>query len=63
VTDVEHELLRENQAFRDRIAVLGDLARRALIAAIDAEERVHGTHAPWLDDELAAIDQELADPV
>jgi hypothetical protein len=63
VTDIEHELVRENQALRHRVAALADLARRSLVTAVAAQDRADGEHEPWLDDELTALDQELADPV
>ncbi len=63
MTDIEHELVQENQRLRDRAARLADLAHRALIAAVEAQERAHGAHEPWLDDALASIEEVLADPV
>lgn len=63
MSDVEHELVRENQQLRDRTAELAQLARRALVAAVEAQDGAAGTHEPWLDDALAAVDGVLADRV
>jgi hypothetical protein len=63
MTDAGHELVTENQRLRDRVDELTALARRALLTAIEEQDRADGAHDVWLDEALGAVDESLADPV
>ena len=60
MSDVEHELLGEIERSADRARRLAELARRALVAARDAQDTAAGTHEPWIDDALTNVERELA---
>jgi len=50
VSDAEHQLLVENAEHVEEIARLRASALRAAQAATGAQDRLDGTHEPWLDD-------------
>jgi len=56
MSDAEHELLKENSEQFDEIARLRAQLLRAASAARDAQDRADGTHEPWLDDVLRAVE-------
>src|SRR2546427_12473568 len=60
VSDVEHELIVEHGALRDRAVRLGSIARRSLAAAIRAQDRSLGRHDPWLDEAMRTVLSEVA---
>jgi hypothetical protein len=55
VSDLEHELITEYEALREREAMLADVARRSLVTAICAQDAALGHHDAWLDASLDAI--------
>jgi hypothetical protein len=57
VSDIEHELVQETERLRERLRQLTAVARRALATAIAAQDRASGRHDPWLDEELAALEE------
>jgi hypothetical protein len=63
VSDVEHELVTENSALRERADLLRDVALRSTVAAIHAEEAVGGRHDAWLDEAMTTLlSDEVAQP-
>ena len=59
MSDIEHELLGEIERAEERAQRFADLARRALVAARDAQDAAGG-HEAWIDDALAELERELA---
>jgi hypothetical protein len=55
VSDVEHELVTENRELRERVALLADVSRRSVVAAMHAQDAALGHHDAWLDEALTAI--------
>jgi hypothetical protein len=58
VSDVEHELLVETRDLRVVLRTEQQRLRRAVEAAIDAQDAAFGTHDAWLDDELARVEHD-----
>ncbi len=56
MSDIEHELVGELAELRARVESLTELARRAILAAVDAQELSSRAHEPWLDEALATLD-------
>jgi len=56
VSDIEHELVVDLGALQARVEVLSDFARRAIAAAIRAQEVASSTHEAWLDEALLEVD-------
>jgi hypothetical protein len=56
MSDIEHELLIENDMLRAELARVRDIARRALAAAKDAQDAATGDHDPWLDQAARHLD-------
>jgi hypothetical protein len=52
MSDVEHELVVENELLRAEVARLRAVARRAIDAAPRAQDDHTGSHEAWLDDAL-----------
>ena len=59
MSDIEHELVWESLRLQDRLEDLSEVARRSLTTAIAAQDHAFGRHDAWLDDELAAVADEL----
>jgi hypothetical protein len=57
VSDAEHELLVDNDALLQDVERLRTLARRAVEAAIAAQDAASGSHEPWLDDARRELDE------
>jgi hypothetical protein len=56
VSDIEHELVIENETLRSELARVREIARRALHTAKDAQDADSGQHDPWIDDALRTVD-------
>ena len=52
MSDVEHELLVDVGEARDEADEMRKLARRALVAALTAQDAAYGRHDSWIDDAL-----------
>ena len=59
VSDIEHEMVMEEQRLRERIQELSELARKSLTTAIAAQDHAFVTHDGWLDDALDDVAGEL----
>ena len=59
MSDVEHELVIENDALRAELARVAAIAERALTVAKEAQDAAVGRHDAWLDDALENIDHAL----
>jgi len=55
MSDLEHDIICETQALGRETEWLSDVAERALLAAIDAQELAIGRHDGWMDSALARI--------
>jgi hypothetical protein len=55
VSDVEHELVLENQRLREDVARIRVFAEGAVRVAIEAQDAATGAHEAWLDDALRSI--------
>jgi hypothetical protein len=56
VSDIEHELLLSAQELHAELTRVREVARRAVAAAIAAEDRADGHHEAWLDDVAGALE-------
>jgi hypothetical protein len=56
MSDIEHELLIENDMLRVELARVRDIARRALAVAKDAQDAATGDHDSWLDEAARHLD-------
>jgi hypothetical protein len=54
MSDLEHELIWNLQDTRGEADELRRIARRALVAAVSAQEAAYGRHDPWIDDAMRA---------
>ena len=55
MSDVEHELVTENRALRERVDRLRDVALRSTTAAIQAQDAAAGRHDAWLDEAMDTV--------
>ena len=55
MSDAEHQLVLDVRELLEQNRRLAELARRALVAARDAQD-VGGAHEPWIDDALAEVE-------
>ena len=55
MSDLEHDFILAERALEGEAAWLGDIADRALRAAIDAQELAIGRHDGWMDNALRRI--------
>jgi hypothetical protein len=55
VSDAEHELLSEVERHAADARRWRELARRALVAARDAQDARSGSHDQWIDDALGEL--------
>ncbi len=56
MSDSEHEYLVAHEALRAEVVQLRALTRRALQAAIEAQDAATGRHDDWLDTELLTLE-------
>jgi hypothetical protein len=60
MSDIEHEFVIENETLRAELDRVREVARRALIAAKEAQDAALGNHDQWLDDALDSADLQSA---
>jgi hypothetical protein len=49
MSDLEHEMIVEQVQTQREADHMRRLARRALVAAVNAQEAAYGRHDPWID--------------
>ena len=55
MSDAEHELIVDNVDLRDEVVQLGDIARRSLAAAREAQDAAFGHHEAWIDEAIVQV--------
>jgi hypothetical protein len=56
MSDSEHEYLLAHESLRAEVARLREVARRALQAAVAAQDAATGRHDAWLDADLLEVE-------
>jgi hypothetical protein len=56
MSDAEHAYLVETASLRGHLTHVREIARRALRAAISAQEASSGQHEDWLDADLVEVE-------
>jgi hypothetical protein len=60
MSDLEHESILDTQALHEDFAHVTEIAARALLAAMDAQELAIGHHERWMDGALRDLEQTAA---